>query len=386
MSSSDNKEFLKLGRDAYDHAVTLKHNGGYDSSKKQSYRDYIETDKLLSLQYSSLNKGLFHHDEHLFIVIHQNFEIWFTQVLWELQSVRNILQLKEKVQHKNPVLVNGLSQRDARVACKRLARCDRIIRLATQNFDILETMDPSDFLEFRDYIGPGSGFQSRQMRELEIIIGLKAHERVKCGGNDFRIAFKPDECNRLEFLMKSDSLLTCVQNWLAGIKVPAKFQDVFMKAKLNNLREQKKLWNMESSKVDAMIKKETDRLEPYFAGGDEFGENETNLSDDEKKIIGKRRLAALFVLSYRQHPKFTPYADLLDLAIGCEQAVMLWRSRHLRMVDRMIGTRVGTGGSSGTGYLMKTVKKYRVFKDLWYMRTIFVKNSSLPSLDELQAM
>uniref|UniRef100_H2ZSL3 tryptophan 2,3-dioxygenase n=1 Tax=Latimeria chalumnae TaxID=7897 RepID=H2ZSL3_LATCH len=170
------------------------------------YGDYLQLDKLLTAQVlQSELKGNKIHDEHLFIVTHQAYELWFKQILWELDSVREIFQ-------------NG-HVRDERNMLKVITRCHRIsaiLKLLVDQFSVLETMNPLDFFDFskRDYLTPASGFQSLQFRLLENKIGVPESLRVPYNRRHYRDSFKGNEN---ELLLKSEeepALLQLVEKWL----------------------------------------------------------------------------------------------------------------------------------------------------------------------------
>jgi tryptophan 2,3-dioxygenase len=137
--------------------VTEKNSENFNETKERlkvedikkievTYINYIKTKELLSLQTSEVKNGLHHHDEHLFIVVHQSFELWFKQILHELDSIKDIMEKAN----------NDFSQKACEVISHRLKRTESILKYSLGTFDILESMHPIDFLEFRDYIGPAS--------------------------------------------------------------------------------------------------------------------------------------------------------------------------------------------------------------------------------------
>uniref|UniRef100_A0A8C5SW73 Tryptophan 2,3-dioxygenase n=1 Tax=Laticauda laticaudata TaxID=8630 RepID=A0A8C5SW73_LATLA len=168
------------------------------------YGEYLHLDKILNAQeLQSENKGNKIHDEHLFIVTHQAYELWFKQILWELDSVRVIFQ-------------NG-HVRDERNMLKMVTRMQRIsiiLKLLVEQFSVLETMTALDFFDFRDYLSPASGFQSLQFRLLENKIGVPQSLRVPYNRRHYRDNFKGKES---ELLLKSEqepTLLQLVKAWL----------------------------------------------------------------------------------------------------------------------------------------------------------------------------
>lgn len=375
------------------------------------YATYIRIPDLLKLQNADLKGGLNHHEEHLFILVHQNFELWFKQILWDLESVKDIMIKGTSPPPSSLSSDPKLSMSDADLIAQRLDRCDRILRNSLNNFDIIETMTPSDFLEFRDFIGPASGFQSRQMRELEILLGLSDSERILCSGQPYIASFSGEELQILNKRKQEPTILDCVNKWLASFPVPPRFKEEFVKCKLENLSFQKRQWMIDEAKIERAIEMEMRQIGPFMSG-EEYEErplelheavmqpqgpsmknlslssspqNQNGVESEAKEQRSRIRIAALFITAYRHHPDMSRYARILDLIVGLEEGLMVWRAKHVRMVERMIGRRLGTGGSSGVDYLQKTTE-YRIFKDLWRMRSLFVKSSSLPPLEQLMAL
>ncbi|KFP81086.1 Tryptophan 2,3-dioxygenase, partial [Acanthisitta chloris] len=162
------------------------------------YGDYLQLNKILNAQeLESEKKGKKIHDEHLFIVTHQAYELWFKQILWEMDSVREIFQ-------------NG-HVRDERNMLKVITRMNRIsmiLKLLVEQFSVLETMTPLDFFDFRYYLSPASGFQSLQFRLLENKIGVPQSLRVPYNRKHYRDNFKGQE---YELLLKSEQEPTLLQ-------------------------------------------------------------------------------------------------------------------------------------------------------------------------------
>ncbi len=255
-----------------------------------SYAEYLNIDELLTLQ-RPLSEGP-EHDEMLFIVIHQVYELWFKQVLHELDYANGLL-----LHH------------DTSRALHTLKRILTILKVMVSQLDILETMTPLEFLSFRDRLESGSGFQSHQFRELEFALGrkdLRALDRYPAGS---------ETRQRLERRLKAGTLWDAFLRHLAGSGV------VVPRADLERDVAQ--------------------RVEPSPA------------------------LQAVLVDVYRGH---SPLTDLCERLVDLDEGIMEWRYRHVKMVQRTIGTRRGTGGSAGAEYLMSTINQ-PLFPDLWAIRT-----------------
>ena len=353
-----------------------------------TYNSYIETDKLLSLQGSVMKSGLHHHDEHLFIVCHQSFELWFKQILFELTSVRDVLARLISDDKETAIVERDLVMECMQACVHRVKRADQIMRYCLGTFDLLETMHPADFLEFRDYIGPASGFQSVQMREMELLMGLKDSQRVTCSFNHYTDPLKHHQSG-LECISQRQaqpSIKDIVYRWLdskIAPRVPSEFIDIFMEKKIENLQFQKSIWIADPNDIQKAVDKELTQVYPFLSGenSEEIQALKKNNQECQhaQEHIKKRREAILFIYCFRQEPELYQYANLLDDLVAFEEGLLLWRTRHLRMVERMIGRRTGTGGSSGVDYLESTTS-YRVFLDLWQAKSHFIRSTALPRM------
>ncbi|MGH2677250.1 MAG: tryptophan 2,3-dioxygenase [Actinomycetota bacterium] len=251
-----------------------------DEEGQLSYSSYLRIAELLSLQ-SPLSRPAA-HDELLFIVVHQAFELWFREMLFELEAVRDLMFAG-----------------DAHRARHLLARVHAVERLLIEQIEVIETMSPQDFLDFRSNLSPASGFQSVQFREIEFLGGLKerGHLNVVSGEEEERLRRRFDEATLWDAfcaLMESN-----------GLPMPA---------------------DDEEARRASLLKMARDR--------DAFAE--------------------LWYLSE-------------DLLVH-DELFSLWRQRHILMVERQIGTKRGTGGSSGAPYLRTTLDK-RFFPELWELRS-----------------
>merc|ERR1712226_415816 len=226
-----------------------------------SYGQYLKLDKILDAQtlQSDLD-GEHVHDEHLFIVTHQTYELWFKQILYEVDSVREIFMGALKLKpNEEQNMTNGSTEsstekltlgKESRVGPKyrevdesrmleimnRMNRVVMILKLLVDQVMILETMTPLNFMDFRDYLTSASGFQSLQFRLLENRLGVKPENRVKYNQSNYRNIFKdiPDEYKNLQASEGEASLSECIQKWLErtpgleenGFNFPEKFERV----------------------------------------------------------------------------------------------------------------------------------------------------------------
>lgn len=316
--------------------------------KEVTYSNYLHINELIKLTENDIN----HHEEHLFITVHQNFELWFRQILFDLTSVRDLLE-KNKFQ---------ISPQEAILVTRRLARTEKILKNSMDSFDVIETMLPVEFLEFRDYIGTASGFQSAQNREIEVLFGIDDSKRVEYYGQHYSKSLQSDKegLARVERRVHEMTLKTAFYTWLEEIyeRVPDSFLVEYEKSIKKDIEENGKIWSRETDKVAENLEK---RLVPWreFLKKDQFY---------------KVRIAALFITSYLH--EYPEYESVLSALLNLESTQSLWKSKHARMVETMIGRKPGTGGSSGVDYLDQTAK-YRVFGELWSVRSQNIRPSAL---------
>ncbi len=265
----------------------------YGKGAPLSYNKYLRVPELIDLQTCLSTPA--HHDELLFITVHQAYELWFKQILHEIDAAI--------------AFMNSDRIAEASFAMRRVVEIEKL--LITQ-IHILETMTPISFLGFRDELNPASGFQSMQFREIEFVSGLK-HESVAR-------AFADDEFarERLQTRLGSPSLADEFFALLHrhGFDAPA-----------------------EDSQID----------------------------DKERRSNQSKRTRA--VVEILTHPeKFYKEYQLAEALIEHDENFSLWRSHHIKMVERMVGAKRGTGGSEGVGYL-KTTLDQKFFPELWDART-----------------
>ncbi len=240
-----------------------------EEGRRLSYGSYLKVPELLQLQ-----QGLSHeHDELLFIVAHQAYELWFKVLLHELEAARGRIDAD-----------------DIFFTRHHLRRVYVIERLLVEQIEVLETMSPQDFLAFRSQLAPASGFQSVQFREIEFLSGLKDEKYVA------RLEATPEEMSRLRL-----------------------------------------------------------RLE------------EPSVADAFHALVERRGSPSLLEI-FRDRERYGDLFDLCEALLDHDETFAHWRSRHVLMVERQIGSKPGTGGSSGAQYLRSTLGK-RFYPELWAVRT-----------------
>lgn len=349
-----------------------------------SYWDYIRVEDLLKLQdgIEGDETQLSNH-EVLFVTVHQVFELWFKLVLRELSTLRNHF-------NQNPV-----PEQDMALAAESLGRITTILGSAVKHFEIVETLNTRDYLDFRDKLFPASGFQSAQMREIEILLGLPDDERVGMGsakgymqalrGTDGKGSVAQDRV----MARKADTptLKHAIEEWLYRTPIRGSgpddpndeetvrhFLDDYLaqyEGAVERLKEHIRGTVGEVADPDA--------FDRQYAAEIESTEKFCKADDARVRRI---RAAVLFIEGYRELPLLAWPRKVLARVIELEQAFVIFRQRHARMVERVIGRRVGTGGSSGVDYLDQTALTYRVFRDLWAARTIQIRRDDLPTLED----
>ncbi len=350
--------------------------GGYSggaSGSNRTYGGYLGLHELLSLQREEEGVS---NDEMHFIVTHQTFELWFKQVIRELREIRDILDAEHVPEAQVPKAV------------EHLGRVTEIFRLLASQWKVMETLTPQGFLAFRDGLGTASGFESYQMREMEILLGLEHVGRVSDMDplGHFRKLASRSEADaaalvRLEAALDETTLAAALTTWLSRTPIMGSFYgsdgdagavEAYVDAHLTayaNIGETASA-RMEAQGVDNM-----DAVKARFAAASQ-GAIDFLKPDGE---VNRARAGLLFIESYRELPLLAWPRVLVDAVVELEESMVLFRTHHARMVERIIGRRVGTGGSSGVDYLDATTK-YRIFGDLWGVRTILLKPELRPML------
>jgi len=344
--------------------------------KTMYYNDYLQLDAILTAQnpesFKPGNEPA--HDEMLFIIIHQAYELWFKQILFELDFIMSIFK-KEKIDDNSE---------DLNLVRHRLNRIIKILELLTQQVTLLETMTPLDFLEFRNLLIPASGFQSVQFRLIEARLGLQMdhrfnknyYKRTNEGG------FDEKDFNILNETEDTVSLLSLINKWLE--RMPFFENDLW-----KNYQSQFPLtdhlhpfWSdYRQIYENGLNEKEAKRINDFDAI---FFNNENSATDErpiEKPLFSAEAMrAALFIMLYRDFPVFQTSYQILDALIETDHQLANWRHKHLDMVRRMIGMRIGTGNTSGRGYLESALNSHYIFRDIAGLATFLIERKNLPKL------
>ncbi len=353
-----------------------------DPSKKYTaihYHSYLELDKLLDAQHPRSAKfekdGA--HDETLFIIMHQVYELWFKQIIHELESIKHIFTTK------------AVQDEDLNVCVLRLKRVSEILELIIKQIFVMETLTPLDFMDFRNYLFPASGFQSFQFRVMESLLGLRDEDRMTYNGHSYKIVFTDEQKETLTRVEEGGTIFELMESWLERIPFlkfkDFNFLDAYKKAVTNMLdRERVAIEETEylSAKMKEMRIKMLGGTQTYFKQV-LFEEEHKKMQDEGTvRLSHKATLSALLINLYREQAILsTPYNFLMEL-MNIDELLTTWRYRHAQMVMRMIGNKVGTGGSSGHDYLAKTAEKHKIFKDLHNISSMLIPRSELPELPE----
>lgn len=342
------------------------------------YSDYLKLDKILDSQDpKSLAQGEAAHDEMLFIIIHQTYELWFKQVLHELDSIIYMFK-KEYVDEESIGTI-----------ISRLRRITEIQKLMIEQFKVIETMTPLDFLDFRDFLVPASGFQSFQFRMVENKLGLNTDSRLKYNKNIYHQVLTEEHKNKVQDSEQEINLLSLIEKWLERTPFLSykgfNFLDSYKKAVEEMLESDKEIINNNHTLSDTdkqMQLKELEKTrENFMTLFDEEKHNEL-LKKGHKTLSFKATHAALFINLYRDEPILQLPFMLLSYLVNIDELFSTWRYKHSMMVHRMIGTKIGTGGSSGYNYLKATIESHKIFNDLFNLSTFLIPRSALPPIPE----
>jgi tryptophan 2,3-dioxygenase len=314
-------------------------------------------------------RPLAHHDELLFIVVHQAFELWFKQLVHELRHARDLLGRPDRAPAERQV-----PETDIPEICATLARMVEILRVLTEQWRIVETMPPGNFLAFRDRLIPASGFQSLQFRLLEVISGLPAEARVSIDGRPFSSRFSPELQAELAAASREMTLREALLEWLARTPIEAAFPEFprAFAAAFDGYAEAQKRLQLGNPYLPAEAR---GAIERRFE--DEKAACRTFLATGDARM-DCAHAAYLFLTSYREEPLLRWPSQLLERIIEYEETLRIFRFRHARMVERMIGLRVGTGGSSGVDYLDETARRHRIFGELLAAQSFLLARDRLP--------
>jgi len=338
------------------------------------YFDYLGLDKILSAQELESDKFNKHaHDEMLFIITHQAFELWFKQVLFDVDSVISLLSQQ------------FVPEKDISICYQRMGRVKQILTFVTGQFEILETMTPLNFTDFRNFLNPASGFQSFQFRLLETKLGLPNDTRVN---KHFENALKTEDLQQLESARNSHSLFSAIEQWLENMPFlqlnTYSFSEEYKQTLLGMIEKDKEYARELIESTEEYLKRiqQIDILKDSFLSLFDETLYQKHLDDGSRRLSFKATQAYLFISLYADFPLLQLPFLLLQTVIEVDNALSVWRYHHFKMVSKMIGKKIGTGGSSGSDYLLRTVAAQRVFDDLGSLASFLVARDTIPPLPD----
>jgi tryptophan 2,3-dioxygenase len=326
------------------------------------YHDYLQLEKILSAQQpesSRLDEAA--HDEMLFIIIHQAYELWFKQLHHEVDSVSAIMR-KPSLNDNSPEL---------QTVVHRLDRMAVILRVLVHQIDIMETMTPMDFLDFRDLLRPASGFQSWQFKLLEAKLGLKFEHRH--GQEYYTAQLRSEHVDLIKAAESSQSFMQLLNAWLERMPF---FDSTSGWQTFSNthITQEHPFWTEYRERYAHSLAEAEKQNAGYF--DDVFFQQRSS----QYTLSAKANRAALFIMLYRGYPMLQQPFQLLNAVLEIDEQLSTWRHRHMNMVHRMIGTRIGTGGSTGKDYLKAAADKHYIFKEIAQLTSFLIERRKLPQL------
>ncbi|MCU7555078.1 tryptophan 2,3-dioxygenase [Alteromonas sp. ASW11-19] len=342
------------------------------------YGDYLQLDKLLGAQsLESAKYGEPAHDEMLFIIVHQVYELWFKQVLHELNAVIDTF-IPDQVKDQQLIGV-----------VHRLNRIIQIQQLMNDQISVMETMTPQQFLSFRDLLVPASGFQSIQFKRLEISLGLKREYRIDFDKQSFYNRLTDDDRSLLEALEEKPSLFELIERWLERLPL-LKMDNFDFWQHYQNATDELLNQDKQTIETNATLseKEKQQELKDWQSTRENFDalfnakRYDALQSEGKFRLNQKAMLSALFIKQYSEEPIFNLPFQVITALTEIDEKLTIWRYRHAMMVQRMLGTKIGTGGSSGHQYLKKTTESNRIFSDFFNMATFLLPKDMLPPLPD----
>ncbi len=342
------------------------------------YHHYLGLEALLSTQkLKSQEYGKKAHDEMLFVIVHQTYELWFKQMLFELDSVMETFSGQQ------------IDDSHMGTAVARLERIVSIQKFINGQIDILETMTPLDFLEFREFLYPASGFQSFQWRCFETKLGLQSEQRLNYNQQPFYLQLMPEQQAEMKKVMSEASLFEQIEKWLERTpflqtqnfdfwKNYQKAVEDLAAADRQVVHSNPRLTEAERSKNLAQIQSSLETFEAIF----DASKYQQLQTQGYFRMSSKALQAALLIQLYREQPILQMPFRLTRALVDLDENMTQWRYRHALMAHRMLGRKIGTGGSSGHDYLKSATDKHKIFSDFFNLTTFLIPRSLVPPLPE----
>lgn len=325
------------------------------------YSEYLQLDKILNAQApESAKEQKEADDEMMFIIIHQSYELWFKQILHELNIVRRIFK-QDIIPNNSPDIYNTVH---------RIKRVCTILDIAVQQMSVMETMTPLDFLEFRDLLRPASGFQSIQFKIIEATLGLNYEHRH--GQGYYLSQLNQADIDRVKKAESEESLLVLINRWLERMPF------------LKNSKgwDGDNFWSQYRNIYDDSL---LDAEKSNLAVFDSLFMNDADYPKD-RRFSAEANRNALFIMLYRDYPMLHLPYELLSSLLEIDELLSMWRHRHIHMVQRTIGKRVGTGGSTGAKYLQAAADSHIIYKEMAELTSFLIPKNILPVLPEQLGM
>ncbi len=329
------------------------------------YSEYLQLDKILNAQEPESDKeGIRADDEMLFIIIHQTYELWFKQITHELDIVRAIFK-QPNVADNSPDIYNSVH---------RLKRICSILRILVEQISVIETMTPLDFLDFRDLLRPASGFQSIQFKIIEAALGLSYEHRF---GKEYYLSqLNEADIKRVKDAEQDESLIVLLNRWLE--RMPFCKEETYWQEHKTAETTEHPFWQAYRSHYAAgLLPAEQQNLQNF----DTLFMKEQDYPADRRLSVQANR-NAFFIMLYRDYPLLHLPYELLSTLLEIDELLSLWRHRHIHMVQRTIGKRVGTGGSTGAGYLKSAADSHVIFKEIAELTSFLLPRHELPELPD----
>jgi tryptophan 2,3-dioxygenase len=356
------------------------------------YSDYLQLDSLLSIQepMSLKEDGTYAHEELLFITVHQSHELWFKLIITDLTRVHGIMS-------KAVAIADPLSppvEADLARAISSLERIKAIQPMLLQKLTVLETMTPMEFLEFRDYLVPASGFQSWQFRIIETLLGLSTKDRPNMSHEFMKRKLRKEDYEKIVVWDKEPSLVDLTEIWLeqmpwlrspngiGGFDWTRQYRETvyeLLDSEEETMRSVFHELNLESE----ILESELDQVRSNRASFDSLFDADQHaelVSRGVRKFSQKAILNAIFAYLYRDLTALHSPFRFLTLLVEIDDGFTSWRYRHAQMAHRMIGRKMGTGATSGADHLMRVAQQNCSFKDLRNISTFLIPTSRMPPL------
>lgn len=385
MQKVSDKDITDQAKRSKDRAVAVR---AAIAKRSLSYGDYLHLDKILGSQ--TPQSSVFSaevHEEMLFIVIHQTYELWFKQILHELEAVRATFE---------HALDIGWEADDMGLCVERTGRIASVMRVLVHQMDILETMQPQSFQDFRDFLNPASGFQSVQFRKIENKLGLRQEQRIQHSGCPYyQHLEKEEEQQEVLESEKGRSLAQLMGEWL-GTLVPATCPGFdfaqYMRASIEQAaaHDREAISRYPHSHVsnhpgsgpsgkDALLSELEQKRTAHLRLFDRDAHDEL-VRKGIRQFSFEATMACVFIQSFSHELVFQSPHRLITHLIEIDELLAMWRQRHSLVVMRMIGSKNGTGGSSGHAYLNAVLAKSRIFTDLCHASHYLLPKHSMPPL------